>query len=74
MRDIFPTEPCANVIEPTPNSNRAVPQRANGSNGTNRTQTRRAPDHNSLRAESRVQENFSQYGINWIEFIRIYCL
>ena len=54
--DIFPTEPCPNVIDPTPDGTRAIP-RTDQSNRGNR-ETRSAPDHNSLRAHSRVKEGF----------------
>jgi len=52
--DIFPTEPCPNVIDPTPDGARAIPRR-DESNRADREIARRAPDHNSLRAESRVK-------------------
>ena len=55
--DIFPTEPCPNVIDPTPDGARAIPRR-DESNRADREIARRAPDHNSLRAESRVKEGF----------------
>jgi len=53
--DIYPTEPCQNVIDPTPDGTRAIP-RNDQLNRANRENARRAPDHNSLRANSRVKE------------------
>ena len=52
MRDIFPTEPCPNIMEPTQTGDRAIPQR------TTQNTPRRPPDHNNLRADSRVKEGF----------------
>ena len=60
LNDIFPTEPCPNVIDPTQVGTRALP-RAEHSNGANREiriEFATAPDHNNLRASSRVKEGF----------------
>ena len=68
--DIFPTEPCPNVIDPTPDGARAIPRR-DESNRAIREIERRAPDHNSLRAESRVKEGFD-LGAEALKFLLYY--